>query len=304
MITDELKQRVIEALAKRREHFGGSDAKFAVHLGISHSQYSRIKRGDTVQVLSDANWISLARKLEVPIGTTREWKTAPTPTYKFIMGQLDFCRTNAASRIICDVPDIGKTYTAKLYARSYANVVYCDCSQVKTRQKLIRHLAKEFGVGHTGFLSEVQADLVFYLRSLPLPLIILDEAGDLEYQAFLELKALWNATERCVGWYMMGADGLREKMRRSIDFKKVGYAELFSRYGNRYQKASPDSGEELKQFKAVHAAMIIKANAPDVVKVQQLISSSDYSLRRIYDEITKAQGKDGKDNNDSKEVKL
>lgn len=289
MITEELKQRVIDALAKRREHFGGSDAKFAVHLGISHSQYSRIKRGDTVQVLSDANWISLARKLEVPIGTTREWKTAPTPTYKFIWGQLEFCRQNAASRIICDVPDIGKTYTARLYARQNVNTVYCDCSQVKTRQKLIRHLAKEFGVGHTGRLSDVYADLVFYLRSLPQPLIILDEAGDLEYQAFLELKALWNATERCVGWYMMGADGLREKMRRSIDFKKVGYAELFSRYGNRYQKASPDSGEELKQFKAVHAAMIIKANAPETAKVQQLISNSDYSLRRIYDEITKNQ---------------
>lgn len=294
MITDELKQRVIEALAKRREHFGGSDAKFSIALGISHAQYSRIKRGDVIQVLSDANWISLARKLEVPIGTTREWMTAPTPTYKFIMGQLEFCRTNAASRILCDVPDIGKTYTARIYARSYANVVYCDCSQVKTKQKLIRHLAKEFGVSHTGFLSEVQADLVFYLRSLMMPLIILDEAGDLEYQAFLELKALWNATERCVGWYMMGADGLKEKMRRSIDFKKVGYAELFSRYGNRYQKASPDSNEELKQFKAVHAAMIIKANAPDVVKVQQLINASDYSLRRIYDEITKAQDQSSK----------
>jgi DNA transposition AAA+ family ATPase len=299
MITEELKQRVVEALAKRRETFGGTDAKFAIHLGISHSQYSRIKRGDTKQVLSDANWISLARKLEVPIGSTREWKTAPTPTYKFITGQLEFCRLNAASRILCDVPDIGKTYTARLYARSYANVVYCDCSQVKTRQKLIRHLAKEFGVGHTGFLSEVQADLVFYLRSLPQPLIILDEAGDLEYQAFLELKALWNATERCVGWYMMGADGLREKMRRSIDFKKVGYAELFSRYGNRYQKASPDTGEEMKQFKAVHAAMIIKANSPETVKVQQLISSSDYSLRRIYDEITKSQAENSKSQDQS-----
>ncbi len=43
------------------------------------------------------------------------------------------------------------------------------------------------------------------------PLVVLDEAGDLQYEAFLELKALWNATEMCCGWYMMGADGLRRR---------------------------------------------------------------------------------------------
>lgn len=287
MVTDEFKKRIIEALAARREFFGGSDAKFSVSLGISHSQYSRIKKGDIKRVLSDANWISLARKLSVAIGKAKPWVTARTPTYEFIYGQLDFCRENYASRILCDVPDIGKTYTARIYARENKNTVYCDCSQVKTKQKLIRFMAKEFGINYSGRLVDVYEDLVFYLKSIENPLIILDEAGDLDYQAFLELKALWNATERCVGWYMMGADGLKEKMKRSIDFKKVGYAELFSRYGSRYQKASPDSGEELKQFKAVHAAMIIRVNAPEVERVQQFINATDYSLRRIYDEINK-----------------
>jgi hypothetical protein len=126
----------------------------------------------------------------------------------------------------------------------------------------------------------------------------LDEAGDLDYPAFLELKALWNATERSTGWYMMGADGLKEKMRRSIDCKKVGYTELFSRYGSRYQKASPDGSEDFKQFKVVHAAMIIKANISatstgsvgEKVNIQQLIVKCDYSLRRIADELRKIQG--------------
>ena len=45
---------------------------------------------------------------------------------------------------------------------------------------------------------------------------------------FLELKALWNATERCCAWYMMGADGLKEKINRAIEGKKVGYTEMLS----------------------------------------------------------------------------
>ena len=60
-----------------------------------------------------------------------------------------------------------------------------------------------------GRYSDVYEDLVAYLRTIDTPLVILDEAGDLQYEAFLELKALWNATERCCAWYMMGADGLK-----------------------------------------------------------------------------------------------
>jgi DNA transposition AAA+ family ATPase len=290
MITTEVKHRIVAALAERRNNFAGSDAKFAVSLGINNAQYSRIKNGDTERVLSDQNWLSLARLMEIQIGNRPQWNVARTPVFEFITDQMLFCQQNAASRLLCDVADIGKTFAARVYARSNKNAVYVDCSQVKTRQKLVRFIAKEFGVGYTGKYSDVYADLVFYLRSLsPTPLIILDEAGDLDYTAFLELKALWNATERSCGWYMMGADGLREKIRRSIEHKVVGYTEIFSRYGSRYQKTSPDSGEELRKFKAVHAALIIKANMPEgrQVDVQRLIAGTDYSLRRIQDELRK-----------------
>ncbi len=288
MITTEFKKRILEALAQKRTKFDGSDAKFAVSLGINNAQYSRIKNGDIEQVISDAKWVSLARQLEIQLGNAPAWNTAETPVFQFIYSQLKYCQENAASRLFCDVADIGKTFTAKQYVKNTRNAVYVDCSQVKSKQKLIRFIAKEFGVGNTGKYHDVYSDLVFYLRSLSNPLIILDEAGDLDYTAFLELKALWNATERACGWYMMGADGLKEKIRRAIDNKKVGYTEMFSRYGNRYQKASPDSDKELKSFKTLHAALIIKANANvNDINIQKLIAGSDYSLRRIYDELRK-----------------
>lgn len=287
MITTELKQRIITAMADRRNNFAGSDAKFAVSIGINNAAYSRIKSGEVDRVISDQNWLSLARIFDISIGNTPVWNVAKTPVFEFITDQLAFCQENASSRLLCDIADIGKTFAAKAYVKTNKNAIYVDCSQVKSKQKLVRFIAKEFGVGHTGKYSDVYADLVFYLRSLPSPLIILDEAGDLAYDAFLELKALWNATERCTGWYMMGADGLREKIRRSIECKKVGYTELFSRYGSRYQKASPDSAEDLRRFKTVHAALIIKANCKQDMDVQKMVVRTDYSLRRIADELRK-----------------
>lgn len=286
-MTTDVKFRILEAIAAKRPFFSGSDAKYAISLGISPSQYSRIKTGDITQVLSEQVWMALARRLEVPVGNEQKWNAAKTLVFDFITDQLAFCQKNAGSRLLCDVPDIGKTFTAKAYVKSNKNAIYIDCSQVKSRQKLVRQVAKEYGVGNTGKYSDVYADLVFYLRSIPSPLIILDEAGDLEYPAFLELKALWNATERCCGWYMMGADGLRSRIRRSIDCKKVGYAELFSRYGARYQRATPDSADELRKFKNVLAAQIIKANVNGEVDIQKMIVKSDNSLRRIADEIRK-----------------
>ena len=228
-----MKKKVLAAMAAARENFAGSDAKFAVSLGINSAQYSRVKNGETERVLSDQNWISLARHLGVNLNDAPEWKTAATPVFQFITAQLEMCQKNSMSAMLCDLSDIGKTYTAQHYAKTHRNAVYVDCSQVKSKTRLIRTIAKSFGVGSTGRFTDVYEDLVYYLKTLPDPLVILDEAGDLYYEAFLEIKAMWNATDGVCGWYMMGADGLKAKIQRAIENKKVGYTELFSRFGKR-----------------------------------------------------------------------
>ena len=108
-----------------------------------------------------------------------EWKTAATPVFQFITAQLEMCQKNSMSAMLCDLSDIGKTYTAQHYAKTHRNAVYVDCSQVKSKTRLIRTIAKSFGVGSTGRFTDVYEDLVYYLKTLPDPLVILDEAGDL-----------------------------------------------------------------------------------------------------------------------------
>jgi hypothetical protein len=291
MITTDLKKKILEEVKRRRALFDGSDAKFAVSLGINNAQYSRVKNGALERVLSDENWIGIARRMEVNLSDAPEWKTAETPVFKFITKQLEICQQGRLSSMLCDLSDIGKTYAARHYAKTHKNVVYIDCSQVKSKQELMRRIAKSFGVGSTGRYADVYEGLVYYLKLLPSPLIILDEAGDLQYGAFLEIKALWNATDMSCAYYMMGAEGLEESVRRSINNKKVGYTELFSRFGKKYGKAIPVSSEEKIRMLQVTAAMIIRANAPgaDVRRVLKGILGEDGtpSLRRIYTEIMK-----------------
>lgn len=289
-MNNETKEKIVEGLKRSRDNFEGSDNKFAVSIGINAAQYSRIKKGERDRILSDEKWITLARRVGVNLTDNKNWRTANTPVFQFVTSQLELCQREGLSTLLCDLSDIGKTYSAIWYKENNKNVVYIDCSQIKQKQKLIRKIAKEFGVNDTGKYSDVYEDLAFYIKTIQKPLIILDEAGDLNYDAFLEIKALWNATEGCCGYYMMGADGLKEKMKRSINTKKVGYTELFSRFGKKYVNVVPIGKEDTEKMLKVNAAMIIKANAgkeADINKIMRATIGEDGlpSLRRIYKAI-------------------
>lgn len=283
MITNEIKTKIAEALRATRKNYQ-SASRMAVAMGISQSALSNVLSGKWEGQLSDANWIAIARRLDVQITGSVELVTARTHVFEFITEQLKACQADSISAILVDITDIGKTYSARWYCKNNRNAWYIDCSQCKSKSQLIRAIAKEGGLTTTGRYQDVYKDLVFYLRSIPNPLIILDEAGDLEYPAFLELKALWNATDRSCGWYMMGADGLKAKIERNLEHLKVGYAEILSRMGNRFQKITP-AGTDKSDFIRQQVHLIGVANG--ISDTSKLYAKTGGSLRRIYIEIQK-----------------
>jgi hypothetical protein len=286
-LTTENKQKVIGAMLRNRVNFAGSDAGYATSLGINKAIYSRLKKKETDKVLSDAAWVTVARRLNVQLGTMPTIATAQTAVFSYLSVQFKICQEDSTTGIFCDLADIGKTYAAKEYVRTHKNAVYVDCSQVKSKQKLVRFIAQNFGLDSTGKYADVYADLVFYLQSVNLPtIIILDEAGDLDYPAFLELKALWNATENTCGWFMMGADGLKAKIDKGIASKKVGFTEIFSRYGAKYSDIVPKGTDARAEFINAQAAAIIALNAP-TANIQSILLKANGSLRRVGKEIIK-----------------
>lgn len=286
MITNDLRTRIAEAITASRRNYT-TDARHAAALGISASVYSQIKNGDTAHMLSRANWTALARRLGVALDGESEWRVVRTPTFEYLTAQLELCRTNSLSGMFCDIPNIGKTVAARHHARTHRNVVYIDCSQAKTRQRLVRLIAREFGLSASGRYADVFDGLLYCLRTLERPQVILDEAGDLSREALLEIKAAWNGTEGCCSWYLMGADGFRAKLERGIAFHTVGFAELRSRCGDKYNRITPPEGDERRRFLMGQAQLIARANAPEGIDYRQIARCSDGSLRRVYTLLTK-----------------
>src|SRR5690625_514045 len=104
MLTTEFKQRIINAINERNNDFS-SDAKMAVYLNINTAQLSRVKKGDTDKVLSEANWLRIARLLNIRPNKQLVWHTAKTPAYQFIYQQLKECQALSISGVLCDLTD-------------------------------------------------------------------------------------------------------------------------------------------------------------------------------------------------------
>lgn len=282
-VSTKQKEIVVAELKRRRSNYE-SQTQMAKAFNMSSSQMTRILKGEINRVLSDENFMRLASELEVDL-RGYNWKTAKTPTFDMVYQQLKACQDNGISAVLVDDAGVGKTHTAKEYVKGNANAIYIDCSQVKTKQLMIREIARKFGSNSMGKYADVYRDLVFYLNTSVSPLIIIDEAGDLAYPAFLELKALWNATEGMCGYYMMGADGLKHKFNKNINNLKVGYTELFRRFGERFQQVSPSGKEDSDMFKRQQLAIVAKANG--MGNIQELYGKTNGSLTRLKIEFLK-----------------
>lgn len=235
----EFKDKVVKALQEDRKLFDGTNAQYARSKGLSPSIFSKIYNGQTERIMIPIKWIMLGEDLGITI-ENRKWTTARTDVFNTIEEDISFCKNFSKAKMCVDDCGIGKTYTAKYLSRTMKNCFYVDGSQAKGRRDFIREVARAVGAESRGITyTEILRNLKYHLITLTKPIIIIDEAGDLEYRAFMVIKELWNATENQVGWYLMGADGLRAKIDRGINSQKVGYAEIFSRFSEKYTSIVP-----------------------------------------------------------------
>ena len=112
MVEEKQRQKIMEAIRADRENYE-RDKRHATVLGITPSVYNTLKKGDTDRKLSDGNWIRIARKLGVALRSEMEWKPARTATFMYVTSALGLAQEGSLSSILCDIPNIGKTYTAR-----------------------------------------------------------------------------------------------------------------------------------------------------------------------------------------------
>lgn len=269
-ITTQFKKKVISALLDVRTNYDGSDSAFAKKWGINGSVYSRLKSGEIDGLLKDNQYLNIGRELNVS-SNDRKWNMARTDVFTIIEEDITFCQTYSKAKICVDDCGIGKTFSAKYLARTLKNCFYVDASQAKTKQLFVRLLAKTIGIDHNGKYSEVFDNIKYYLRMLPTPMVIIDEAGKLNKDSFEEIQSLWNATEGACGWYMMGANGFRRKIQKGLERDKEGYAEIFSRYSESFTVTVPQGRDDKINFYRKLITDVLSVNMKDQSQLQTIV---------------------------------
>jgi len=269
-ISKELKKKAVEALQEIRPKFSGSNNNFAKQWGFTGSVWSRMRSGEVDGLIKDSLWLHICRELDVTTGK-QKLKPARTDVFQIIEEDVLFCKENAKSRMFVDEPEIGKTVALKYLAKTLPNCFYIDASQSKTQQLFVRALAKAIGLDNRGTYNDLKGYIKAYLKILPQPIVLIDEAGDLNENSFLDLKEYWNATEGCCAFYLAGAEGLLEKIKRCIEHKKVGFRELYSRFGSSYTSIVPTGKQEKKAFYMKLIDDVLTHNLEDKTIIPQII---------------------------------
>lgn len=291
------KERIGEMLLDRYKVSGfSSQAKFAKSAGFDPADLTNLKGKkwmDNPQLLGQAKWIRLARYVGFTRDEAMEWRSADTYIKGFIFKQLETYQKYQFSGIFCDEAGIGKTHTCKEYAKSTPNAFYMDCSKSRTRNRFIKAICRTLGLDIIGQYDDLLENAIYALGLIHKPIIILDEAGDLDDRAFLELKRIINDLEGNCAFYMIAADGLKAKIERGIACKKVGFTEVFSRFGKKFSNITDKKKVEQKypEFLKELAYSIIQAQGEkDKVVIKKVIdevvaSGSLKDMRVVYRQL-------------------
>jgi DNA transposition AAA+ family ATPase len=269
-----------------------SRAKYATSIGISSSDFSNIENRKwraNDRLIGVEKWLRIARTVGFEFSERQKWITAPTVTYHTITKQLKACQSESLTNIFCDEAGIGKTYTCRDFAATHRNAFYLNGGSFPNRWRFIRALAQSMGLDPKGKAEEVLEDVIYYLKSLEHPLIIIDEAGDLDNSTYRMLKRLYNELELHCGFYMVGARDLEKRIDASIRLRRNSFEEVFSRFGGRYTHVLPKDREKRQEFMRKEKLSLCHANGlNDQEKINQLLSSPG-DLRAVRIQVLKSR---------------
>ena len=267
----EFRKQVAASVKEARRRYAGSDAHFADDMKVNVSVLKRILMDDIEDLDFDNMWLSLASKMKLST-TTDDWVAAKTKVYDEIKSNLEFCKEYAKSMILIDECGIGKSYSARHVLSSMRNGFYVDCSQGKSRIQFIRLIARCIGMDDRGRYVDIKNNLKYYINNiLDKPIIVLDDAGYLDYPSFLEVQELWNATENKCAWYMIGDDSLQYKIEKGISSSRVGYKAIFSRFLDEYIHITPEGKENRLAFQKQLITDVAAVNVADKRKINPIV---------------------------------
>lgn len=173
--------------------------------------------------------------VHINAGKEDDWQICTTSAYRDVDTLLEDAQQHQNVSWLTGAAGIGKTTTAKIYARSHKNVFYMGCSEDMHKADFVRDLATVIGIRTDGLkvreiLNAISAELI----TMEKPLLIFDEGDKLTDSVMYYFITLYNALEDKCGIVFLSTPYIVRRMEKGLRLDKKGYDELHSRFCRRF----------------------------------------------------------------------
>lgn len=230
---DNLKKQVAEAAKTYIEEKGISINELSRRAEMNQSYVSQIlsEKGETI---SDKWYLKLAKTIGFAV-EHNYWDHVNTPQYRAIVGYLDEARATGRNRILIGSSGSGKTYAVDRYVMNRPSSTYkLTASMQHSTPRLIEDLLTALAIdapGHTVYKTKAIANrLSFAQASSAEPLVIIDEAENMDLRAFAAVKLLYDLLEGVCPIVLIGTEQIERKIDRMVRLNMIGMPQFVRRF--------------------------------------------------------------------------
>ncbi len=242
MLTNQVKQDVLEAVKAYMSDQKLGLAEMNKLSGVNQSYISQMLAGKETAsstggkevAIADKYYIMLAQVVGVDVQKTY-WKTIVTKQMRQIITGLEVAKKQGTmATIICET-GLGKTYCKDLFYQQNPKHTYVVTINSLVRlHDVVNMLMEEVGIPIKGSKALRLANLIMKLREIKRsggnPVIIFDEAENMEHQLLKMIKGLFDGISGYASIVLIGTSQLETKMLKAKNQNMEGGPQFYRRF--------------------------------------------------------------------------
>ncbi|MGN6566763.1 MAG: AAA family ATPase [Flavipsychrobacter sp.] len=256
-MTPEQKEQIREALTRYTAKFSTQLAASRSLQGVSPTMISQVKNNKW-QVVTERMWQHIARQVGFYCGN--EWQQADTGCYLLLRILFGDAQRYAMAYGVAIQTGLGKTFTAKHYARENTHAHYIGCEAYMNRKNFISKLLQTLGGKPGGTADQMMDEIISRLENQEEPVLIIDDAHKLKDRVLHFAITLYKRLINHCGIVILGNDELRTRVVEGARMNKELYSEVYNTIGRRFVtlgQAGPRDVELICRANAMNNEAII-----------------------------------------------
>ena len=205
------------------------------------------------------------------------WRTAKTQSFLKVQNLCAHAQLVSIPRAISFEAGSGKTFSVKSYCNTHKNAFYVCAYGDMGKRQLLQHICKALGIQQSYRMVEMLEDIIDKINGLKNPLLVIDEADELNDKAMRVFKDIYN---RCkTGFVLVGGLYLKKRILKGVRNQKQSMQEIYSRLGGKFHELSDNQLDSIAAICQVNGITNKKT-------IEQIYRTSKGDLRRVESEIS------------------